>query len=337
MLLTEEIEIHITPRNMNHFVEKGYTIPKKYSEKSKREVLDSEANILIKIKDLPNSSHKRIKYSCDNCSRVFETSYCDWLNTKYKELGDLCKECAIKIKLPKAMQDKYGENNCSKVDSIEDKKKRTNIEKYGKEWAIASEEVKNKIIKAYFETYGVKNPMQKEEVKAKAKKTNNIRYGGNSPMCCEAVKSKSLQTCLERYGVSNPAKSKEIQAKTRKTLYENGNVPSSKAEKEMCSILKELFGENNCFPNYPEGNLSLDCLVVVDNILIDFEYDGLYWHKNRKQYDYARNSVLMDLGYKIVRIKANNKDDMPTKENLKEAVDCLVKDNQHLYFIDMND
>ena len=41
-------------------------------------------------------------------------------------------------------------------------------------------------------------------------------------------------------------------------------------------------------------------------------------------------------GYRIIRIKANKKDDIPTKEQIKEAVDYLVKGNHHLTFIDMN-
>ena len=44
----------------------------------------------------------------------------------------------------------------------------------------------------------------------------------------------------------------------------------------------------------------------------------------------------MNNGYKIVRIKGNNQDDMPTRNQILDAVDYLVKDNHHLVFIDMN-
>lgn len=336
MLLTKTVEINITPRTVNHFKEKGYLIPVKYSEKSKKEVFDFESTILVNVLDLPSSSHTKIKYKCDNCGEEFITEYCAWNQTKYKELGDLCKDCAIKIKLPKSMLDKYGHTNAAQVPFIVDKKKQTNIKKYGNEWHIASSEIRNNIVDTWMKKYGTDNPMKDEEIKTKAKETNNYKYGGNSPLCCEDIKGKAKQTCLVKYGVENPSQSKEIQNKIRKTLYSNGTVPTSKAEKQMCDILKDIFGEENCFPNYPEGNLSLDCLVVLEDCKIDFEYDGKYWHQNRGKYDAARNAVLMDNGYKIVRIKGNNQDSMPTHTQILEAVDYLVKGNHHLSFIDMN-
>ena len=44
----------------------------------------------------------------------------------------------------------------------------------------------------------------------------------------------------------------------------------------------------------------------------------------------------MNEGYKIIRIKANNQDLLPTEQQILQAVDYLVKDNHHLTFIDMN-
>lgn len=336
MLLTETVEINITSRTVNHYRSKGYKIPMKYSDKSKKEILNSDVSILVNVLDLPASSHIRIKYKCDNCGKEFETSYCDWNKSKYKELGDLCRDCAVKIKLPKAMEDKYGYPNAAQVQSIIDKKNKTDLEKYGNKWHIASPEIRDSINRILIEKYGVDNPMKNEEIKNKAMATNNSKYGGNSSLCCAEIKEKAQQTCLAKYGVKNPAQLKEVQDKARKTLYKNGTVPTSKAEKRMCAILKDIFGEENCFPNYPERNLSLDCLVLFEEYKIDFEYDGKYWHKDRKQYDAARNAVLMKNGYKVARIKGNNKDNMPTKEQILDAVDYLVKDNYNLVFINMD-
>lgn len=336
MLLTDTIEIHITARTVNHYREKGYIIPTKYSEKSKKEIINSSIPIVVKIEDLPNNSHIKIKYKCDNCGKEFITEFCYWNNTKYKELGDLCKNCAAKIKLPQAMRDKYGYDNSAKVDFIIEKKKQTNLERYGNEWAIASSKVKSIITEKFMEKYNTINPMQNEEIKQKAMKTNNERYGGNCPLCNPIIKEKSKATCLEKYGVNNAFQSKEVQAKARKTLYENGTVPSSKAEKELCNILINIYGEDNCFPSYPLEEFSLDCLVIIDGNKIDFEYDGIYWHKNRDKKDRARNGVLMKKGYRIIRIKANNQDTMPSASQIKEAVNYLLKENHHLTFIDMN-
>lgn len=336
MLLTKEVEVSVGARNLAYYKEKGYDIPMCYSEKSCKFVVDFSKKITVKIEDLPPSSHIKIQYKCDNCGEVFTTEYATWNQSKYKDLGDLCKKCAVKIKLPQVMLDRYGFANSANVPSIQDKKKQTNLERYGNEWAIASEEVKDKIALTWLSNYQVNNPMKNDEVKQKAINTNKIRYGGNSPMCDITVKEKSVATCIERYGVSNPYQSKEIQKKARETLYKNNTTPTSKAEKDICNILKEIYGEENCYPSFPEGNLSLDCFVKVGREKIDVEYDGYYWHKNRERIDAARNSVLIKQGYRILRIKGNNKDTMPTKAQIQEAIQYLIKENHRLIFIDMN-
>ena len=337
MLLTEQVEMVITSRNAGYYKALGYDIPMKHNDKTGKDVIDVGKKIVVKINDLPNGSHVRIEYRCDCCGNIFSTEYHDWVSTTYPELGDLCKNCAAKIKLPKAVKDKYGFSNVANVPSVIEKKKATNFERYGNEWAIVSSSVKETIVASIMDKYGVDNAMKNAEVVKKAIKTNNERYGGNSSQCSPDVRTKSIQSCLNKYGVPNAYQSKDIQAKARKTFYKNGTTPSSKAEKHMCELLINIFGKDSCFPNYPEGNLSLDCFVDIGGIKIDFEYDGNYWHKDRAQRDRARNAVLMNLGYKIIRIKANNNDDMPSVKQIKDAVDYLVKDNHHLAFIDMNE
>lgn len=336
MLLTHEVETSITARNVNHYKDKGYIIPMKHSDKTGRDVVDSATQIWVRVEDLPMMSHAEVQYKCDVCGEAFTTTWCIWNRRKYRELGDMCKDCAMKIKLPYAMKDKYGYENCANIPEFIDKKKKTNVGKYGNEWAIASNKVRDVIHNTILSKYGVDNPMQNEQVKQKAKNTNNQRYGGNSPICSAEIREKAAETCLSKYGVANAFQAKEAQMKARKTLYKNGTTPSSKAERAMCELLKVMFGEDNCFSNYPEGVLSLDCLVLVDGIKIDFEYDGYYWHKDRVQHDSARNAVLMNNGYRIVRIRADNQDTMPTQAQIQEAVDYLVKDNHHIVFIDMN-
>ena len=336
MLITEIVDIYITPRNVNHYKEKGYDIPTKYSEKVNREVIDSSIKVPIKTKDLPNNSHVRIKYQCDNCGKIFETSYSNWNNSKMKELGDLCKSCAAKIKLPEAMREIYGEYNSANVESITEKKKQTNLIKYGTEWAISSSQVRDKTMRTMLKTYGVSNPMQNEDIKNKAIATNNQKYGGNSSTCCPDVITKIKETVRTRYGVSNVYQNKKFQEKARRTRTANGNIPSSKPEMELCKRLKDLFGKENCFPSYQVGPLSLDCLVVLDDIKIDFEYDGYYWHKGRENKDRARNGALMKEGYKIVRVKANNQDVLPSDSQIMSAVEYLIKEDHHITFIDMN-
>ena len=66
---------------------------------------------------------------------------------------------------------------------------------------------------------------------------------------------------------------------------------------------------------------------ILDGKKIDVEYDGWYWHKDNQERDKRRNYKLLSLGYKILRIKA--KREMPTKDDIKNAVNELLNNNKH--------
>lgn len=336
MLLTHEVEINITVRNAKYYEDKGYEIPKVYSKRTKSMIAHNGAKVMVKIEDIAPTSRAELQYECDCCHNIFMTNIRDWNRREHLDKGVYCKDCSAKVLLPQCLQDKYGVANPSHILSAVEKKKQTNLERYGTEWAISASTVREKIIDTIEKKYGVSNPMMVDDVKAKAAATNLERYGGVSSLCNEKIKEKVRQTNMRKYGVPVSSQCKEVQAKARQTLYKNGTTPSSKAEQEMCGILIDMFGVDNCDPNYPEGNLSLDCLVRLGEYRIDFEYDGIYWHKDRQEKDRARNAALMNLGYRVVRIKGNNIDAMPTQEQIQSAVDYLIKENHHLTFIDMN-
>lgn len=336
MLITTNVVMKITPRNITYYKNKGYVIPEIYSTKSKKIVPNYNVDIIVSIFDLPKSSHKKVKYKCDNCGAIKEIAFSDFNRLTNKQYGIFCKSCSTKIKLPKIMLDKYGVNNCSNLPFVSEKRERTCLEKYGSKWSIGSSYVKNKIKAVFVEKYGVENPILDEQIKEKRNKTNIEKYGGISPFNNKTVRDKVKKTNIERYGIDNPYKLKSTQEKAKQTLYKNGNCPSSKAEKQMCQILMTMYGKENCFPSFQEGNLLLDCLVFIDNYRIDFEYDGIYWYKNRENKDRARNAVLMSLGYKVVRIKGNNKDELPDQLIINKAVQYLILENHNLIYIGMN-
>ena len=336
MLLTKELDVTIGARNVNHYKELGYYIPMRHSDVFDCDVAAFGETIRIKIEDLPMSSHNKIQYRCDHCGKIVETEYCIWNNRKYREMGDMCKDCARQIKLPKSLMDKYGHDNAAYIPESIKKKKETSFKQYGSEWHIASDIVKDRAKQTMLNRYGVENAMQFETTKEKARATTLERYGVEFITQSDEFKQKIRETCMERYGAPSTGQVPEFRAKMRRTLCANGNVSTSKAERAMCEMLADIYGVDNCIPSYPEGGLVLDCKLLVDGYCIDVEYDGNYWHRGKGQRDAARNAVLMDMGYKVLRIKANNRDTMPSKQQIIDAVDYLVKDNHHLVFIDMN-
>ena len=61
-------------------------------------------------------------------------------------------------------------------------------------------EVVEKRKKTNLERYGYTNSSMNPEIKAKTQKTMNERFGGNAPACSKQVIEKIKQTNLERYG-----------------------------------------------------------------------------------------------------------------------------------------
>ena len=75
------------------------------------------------------------------------------------------------------------------------------------------------------------------------------------------------------------------------------------------------------------------------------DYDLYLYNRDKARYVGLNDEMILsprldDLGslYPSFEafIKANNTDDLPTKEQIQDAIDYLVKDNHHITFIDMN-
>lgn len=184
--------------------------------------------------------------------------------------------------------------------------------------------------------YGVKNALQSKEIQDRIKETNEKRYGkGNvahTPEIAEKIKNKNIK----KYGVPYVFQAEEVISKIRQSLYKNNVVPSSKPESSVCDLLESIYGIDNCYRGYPVDRINMDCMINLGTDKIDVEYDGWYYHKDRQEKDKRRNYFLIKQGYKVLRIKGNKKDDIPTKEQIIEAIDCLVKGNQSYIEIKMD-
>ena len=119
------------------------------------------------------------------------------------------------------MLKKYGVDNPTKSNVIQNKIKATNLERYGCENAMQNEKIKNKTKETNLERYGVDNPFGSKEIRDKIKATCKERYGVANPTKSSVIQNKIKATNLERYGVDNPFRSKEIQDKIKKTWQEN--------------------------------------------------------------------------------------------------------------------
>ena len=169
--------------------------------------------------------------------------------------------------------------------------------------------------------YGVTNSMLNPEFSEKCKATNRRKYGYDWQTQSPLFQEKSRQTMLEKYGCEHALQVEEFLNKCIETKSKNGTNPTSKPQKKLAHILLEMYG--NCELERPCGRYSLDCVIVVNDILIDVEYDGLYWHQDAQR-DRRRNCLVQKQGYKILRIKGNKKDTLPSKEQIDKQIQKLL-------------
>lgn len=107
-----------------------------------------------------------------------------------------------------------------KLNAMLEKKKETNIAKYGHS-----------------------NPMSNTTVQDKVKSTNLSKYGVEFPLESSAVQDKIKETLLERYNVDCTFKSKEIQQKASTTFWKNHKSASDKMEIARAAFIQQ-YGTN---------------------------------------------------------------------------------------------
>lgn len=274
--------------------------------------------------DLFEGSTIKVSVECDCCHKIIQRSYCDYIKCHDNELGDTCVKCS-KLKRKQSNMKKYGVEWFTQTDTFQDKRKYTMLEKYGAAHSLQSEVIKEKFKNTCRKNNGVDYPMLSKKIKDKRKQTYLDRYGVDCPLKSEVVRKKIENTCLEKYGVSTTALVPEIRQKQRESLYQNGAIASSNPERKTVQIIAELFGEENCYPQFPTKFYNLDCLLTIGDTKIDIEYDGLWCHK--ESFDNKRDSYHMNHGYKILRIKGNSK--IPTKGQIISAIDYLLQDSNN--------
>lgn len=145
----------------------------------------------------------------------------------------------IKKKKKQTNIKKYGVDNPSKSPDIKIKVKKTNNIKFGCDWAIQNNDIRNKSIDTNIKRYGVNNPSKNKKIRNKAKETMVERYGVEFAMHSNKIKEDLKSYFMKKYGVDNPSKVNEFRDKARKTNIERYGVENA--------LQNELFVEKMRF------------------------------------------------------------------------------------------
>jgi len=271
MILSEEVKVVISSKNIHHYESIGY------------ENLKMNQKLIVPIKYLSKGSHLKVEVQCDICHKIKKLVYfaynaninnCNYYaccrkcasikvkNTNLKKHGDenynnreKCRETTLKnhgveythqleefrIKAKQTNLERHGSENYNNPE----KNKKTCLEKYEAEYIFQSEEFIKKSKKTKLKIYGNENYRNDEKIK----KTNLEKYGVECTFQSNESKEKIKKTNLEKYGFDHPLKSEKIKDKMKLTNLEKyGEISCSKTneckERTKQTNLKK-YGVNN--------------------------------------------------------------------------------------------
>lgn len=174
------------------------------------------------------------------------------------------------------------------------------------------------------EKYGVEKVVDIPNYFEKIKDNNKKKYGVEWAAKLPETTEKRKRTNLQKYGVEHVLQNPDICAKVSETKCKNLTNPTSKPQRKLAKLLEELYG--SCDLEVPCGKCSLDCVVNVNSISLDVEYDGWFYHQDAQR-DRRRDCFVRCQGYKILRVKGNKKDILPSIDVVKEHIHKLVTSN----------
>ena len=309
------------------------------------DVMSKTCKVWVNAEDVFKNARVQIRVSCDYCGEVYTVSkhlytaalkMCHtkkWAcpNCKREKIMESCMDIygchftqldSYKEDAKERSLKKYGTEYPMQSNIVKQHIKDTLMEKYGVEYAGQVESGKKKAIQTNLIKYGVTHSSQLKETQEKKKETVRKRYGVDHVAQLDSVKEKFRQTCQERYGVDAPMQLPEIRQKSNETYYKNG---SGHCSNQQYHIWQLVGGELN----YPACGYSLD--IVIDNI--DIEYNGSghdlcvrTGQKTREEFDKKermRKGCLKKNGYKILNIDSDT-DKLPDDEIIKYIVDSLI-------------
>ena len=90
-LITKEVEVRLSGKNISYYESLGYDIPRKSNGK-----IDLNKCIIVKVEDLSKFSHVYINADCDGCNKPLRMTYNQY-NSRNHNGKTYCHPCASKI------------------------------------------------------------------------------------------------------------------------------------------------------------------------------------------------------------------------------------------------
>jgi hypothetical protein len=238
------------------------------------------------------TSKQNIRAICDVCNNQKNVKYYLYLKSvKNGGIYTCSNKCSIEKRKTTNLE-RYGSEHHMNNDDVKNKIKETNIGKYGVENVSQNEDIKNKRKETNIERYGVSCSLQSNETKTKTKSTNLERYGFENVFQNEDIKNKIKETNLERYGFEYVAYSEEIKNKRKNTNLQRYGVEFSQSSDYVRNKIKYSSSKYNIekFQKEYLNNITYQFIDSFENNLKFIHLEcGNYFdtspnnHNNRKK------------------------------------------------------
>lgn len=140
--------------------------------------------------------------------------------------------------------------------AIDAKIRATNLARYGTEYAIASDRVRQKSLQAFQDRFGADNPMKDAGVRERARQTSLERYGTEYPMQCQEIRQKARETSMRRFGVPYAMQSPVVQKQVKQLFLERYGVDNPMKHPSVRELARQTCLERYGVEN-PSQNLDV--------------------------------------------------------------------------------
>ena len=294
----------------------------------------------IKTKNCATSLFKRRLNKLSLLSKYVDNRYDDsesWTETVWRIRNNVnikphCKECGKELRFPFASFCSYKCRSNNK--DVINKTKETCIKKYGVEYVITNENIRNEIqekLKPQYKNITIKSRQTKLEKygdpnysnKEKRKKTCLEKYGTEYPIQNKQIKEKRKKTCLEKYGVEYSLQSDIVKEKSEKTKLEKYGDPHFINHEKYKQTCLEKYGVDNSFKSeIIKKQIKEICLEKYG----DVNYRNVEKHKKTCLEKYGVNFYTQTNEYKDKAFKTKKKNNSYNKSNLEDLSYQILKE-----------
>ncbi len=155
------------------------------------------------------------------------------------------EKLAIKEKRKSTNLEKFGVENCYQSEEIKAKIKNNCLEQYGVEYHTQRKDIKRKINESTINSQGAKRILQTPKGQEHFKNVCKEKYGVENPYQSEEKKKKIKEICLEKYGNEIPCRTKAIKDKMKENSLRNWGAEYPSQSQEIKDKIKESWNNKS--------------------------------------------------------------------------------------------